>query len=173
MLRTALLLWILVLGTCPIVSSADELTPEKIRDIKALMSIGMPKEADLAVFSRQIDKVLFMLKRQHPDLSDASMSAMREEALKIYEVKRDEPGGLTDRLVVIYHKHLSDDDVKQILQFFATPVGQKVKGFLAVRQIEALPIVEQWGDEVAREWARAMVEVMIKEATPPPMGGPR
>ncbi len=173
MLRTALLLWILVLGTCPIVSSADELTPEKIRDIKALMSIGMPKEADLAVFSRQIDKVLFTMKRQHPDLSDASMSAMREEALKIYEVKRDEPGGLTDRLVVIYHKHLSDDDVKQILQFFATPVGQKVKGFLAVRQIEALPIVEKWGDEVAREWARAMVDVMMKEATPPPMGGPR
>jgi uncharacterized protein len=173
MVRIALLLWVLVAGAWPIASGADELTPEKIRDIKALMSIGMPKEAGLAVFSRQIDKALFMIKRQHPELTDASMSVMREEALKIYEAKRDEPGGLTDRLVVIYHRHLSDDDVKQILQFFATPVGQKVKAFLAVREIEALPIVEQWGDEVGREWARAMIEVLMKEATPPPMGGPR
>ena len=173
MLRIALLFWILVLGTWPLVSSADELTPEKIRDIKALMSISMPKEADLVIFSRQIDRALFMMKRQHPELSDASMSAMREEALKIYEAKRDEPGGLTDRLVVIYDKHLSDEEVKQILQFFATPVGQKVKGFLAVRQVEALPIVEQWGEEVAREWVRATVEIFMKEATPPPMGAPR
>jgi len=172
-MRIALLGWILVLGMWPIVSSADELTPEKIRDIKALMSISMPKEADLAVFSRQIDKALFMMKRQRPELTDSSMSAMREEALKIFELKRDEPGGLTDRLVVIYHRHLSDDEVKQILHFFATPVGQKVKGFLAVRQIEALPIVEQWGDEVAREWVRATVDIFMKEATPPPMGGPR
>jgi hypothetical protein len=173
MLRIAFLMWIVFLGTWPIVAGADELTAEKIRDIKVLMSIGMPKEADLAVFSRQIDNVLFLMKRQQPALSEASMSAMREEALKIYEVKRDEPGGLTDQLVVIYHKHLSHDDVKQVLQFFATPVGQTVKGFLAVRQIEALPIVERWGEEVAREWVRASVDIMMKEAMPPPMEAPR
>jgi len=173
MLRIAFLIWILFLGIWPIVAGADELTPEKIRDIKILMSIGMPKEADLAIFSRQIDNVLFLMKRQQPTLSDASMSAMREEALKIYEAKRDEPGGLTDQLVMIYDKHLSHDDVKQVLQFFATPVGQTVKGFLAVRQIEALPIVEKWGEEVAREWVRASVDIMMKEALPPPIGAPR
>jgi hypothetical protein len=75
--------------------------------------------------------------------------------------------------VVIYHKHLSHDDVRQVLQFFATPVGQTVKGFLAVRQIEALPIVERWGEEVAREWMRASVDIMMREAMPPPMGAPR
>ena len=101
------------------------------------------------------------------------MNAFREEGLKIFELKRDEPGGLTDRLVVIYDKHFSEEDVKQILQFFGTPVGRKVKGFLAVREIEALPIVEQWSEEVGREWARAMVDVMMKEATPPPIGTPR
>ena len=173
MLRIMFLTWILFLGTWPMVSHADELTPEKTRDIKVLMSIGMPKEADLAIFSRQVDNVLFLMKRQQPTLSDASMSAMREEALKIYEAKRDEPGGLTDQLVVIYHKHLSHDDVKQVLQFFATPVGQTVKGFLAVRQVEALPIVEKWGEEVAREWMRASVDIIMKEAMPPPMGAPR
>jgi hypothetical protein len=74
---------------------------------------------------------------------------------------------------VIYDKHFSEEDMKQILQFFSTPVGQKVKGFLAVRQIEALPIVEQWSEELGREWARATIDILIKEATPPPIGGPR
>jgi hypothetical protein len=174
MLRIALLFWILLLGSGSVVAaSADELPPQEIRDIKALISIGMPREADLTLFSMQMDKALSMTKQQHPEISDASISAMREQALRIYEVKRDEPGGLTDRLVVIYHKHLSADDVKQILEFFSTPIGQKVKGFLAVRQIEALPIVEQWSDEVVREFGRSMLEILMKEATAPPIGGPR
>ena len=171
--RIGLVLWILTAGIWPIVSGADELTPEKIRDIKALMSVSMPKEGDLAVFARQVDKQIFTIKRQHPELSDATLKAIREEGLKLFELKRDEPNGLTDRLVVIYDKHFSEEDMKQILQFFSTPVGQKVKGFLAVRQIEALPIVEQWSEELGREWARATIDILIKEATPPPIGGPR
>ena len=172
MRKIALSVWILSLAIAPLASSADEPTPQEIRDIKALMSISMPKGADLALFSRQVDQVLFMLQRQHPDLSDASVQAMREEGLKIYEAKREEPGGLTDRLVVVYHKHLSDDDVKQILRFFATPTGEKVRAFLAVRQIEALPIVEQWNEEVAREWVRATIQIMMKEVTPAPVEAP-
>lgn len=157
-----------LLAACSTLSCADELTPEKIRDIKALMSIGMPKEADLAVFTRQADQGFQMLKRQQPQLSDQTLKSMREEAIRVFELKRDEPGGLTDRLVAVYHKHLSHDDVKQILQFFETPVGQNVKAFLAVRQRDAQPIIDQWGQEVAREWARSMFEILMKEAMPPP-----
>jgi hypothetical protein len=169
-LKAIALLCVTVLATWSTLSSADELTPERILDIKMLMSIGMPKEGDVAVFSRQVDKALWMLKQQHPELSEQTRQSMHDEAIRLFQVKRDEPGGLTDRLVAIYHKHLSHDDVKQILQFFDTPIGQKVKGLLATRQIEALPIVEQWMDEVTRAWVQSMMETLMKQAMPPADG---
>jgi hypothetical protein len=43
-----------------------------------------------------------------------------------------------------------------------------------IRDVKALiGIVEQWSDEVVREFGRSMIEILMKEATAPPMGGPR
>ena len=173
MLKTVALLCIGLFVTGGAPSRADELTPEKIDDIKALMSITMPRETDLAVWSRQVEAGMWMLKQRDPSLSEQQIRSLSDEAIRLYGSKRDAPGGLTDRLVEIYHKHLSDDDVKQILEFFKTSTGQKVKSFLATRQIEATPIIQQFQQEVMTEWGKAVIEILIKQSMPPPMQAPR
>lgn len=173
MLKTAPLLCMVLILACGGPSRADDLTPEKIRDIKTLMSIGMPREADLAMWSRQVERTVWTLRQQHPQISDQQLRFMNDEAIRLYREKRDEPGGLTDRLVEIYHNHLSDDDVKQILDFFKTPIGQKVKSFLATRQIEAMPIIEQWQQEVLTAWLQSVMANMVRESMPPAKQTPR
>jgi hypothetical protein len=153
---------------------ADELTPEKTQDIKALMRISTPEQEDLQVKAREFEKAMFMAKQQNPNMSQATMNQLSDTALKVYQTKRDEPNGLVDRLVIVYHNHFSHDEVRQILQFFDTPIGQKVKDFLAVRQIEEQPITERWMQEdFMPAFGAAMMEVVMKQTMPPPSGGPR
>jgi hypothetical protein len=53
----------------------------------------------------------------------------------------------TDRLVGVYHKYLTDDEVKAVTLFYTTPAGQR---FAAV-EVEIVTDLGQAGNQVARE----------------------
>lgn len=53
-------------------------------------------------------------------------------------------GELEDLITGVYDRHFTTDDVKQLLAFYRTPVGQKV--------VAALPAITQESMVVGRDW---------------------
>lgn len=73
---------------------------------------------------------------------------------------------LTGLAMPVYDKYLSDADVKGLIEFYSTPLGQKVINVLPNIVAESGEKGRQWGEKIGRE---SMIEVLqehpeLKEA---------
>jgi hypothetical protein len=64
---------------------------------------------------------------------------------------------LTDLAIPVYDKYLSDADVKGLIEFYSTPLGQKVINVLPNIVTESGEKGRQWGENIGRE---SMIEVL-------------
>lgn len=70
-----------------------------------------------------------------------------------------DPNTLTELIVPIYDKYLSDDDVKGLIQLYQTPMGQKLITVLPKVAAESQQVGEKWGQELGRQ---CMMEVLAE-----------
>jgi hypothetical protein len=68
-------------------------------------------------------------------------------------------GQLIDLVVPIYDKYYSDDEVKQLIQLYQTPIGQKMLAVLPKITKESQEAGENWGQALGRE---CMQEVLAE-----------
>ena len=66
---------------------------------------------------------------------------------------------LTNQLVPIYDRYLSDEDIKGLVQFYQTPLGQKALGVLPKLSAEAQSVGSKWGQDLGRQ---SMIEVLAE-----------
>ncbi|MEO6800230.1 MAG: DUF2059 domain-containing protein [Rhodanobacter sp.] len=62
---------------------------------------------------------------------------------------------LLDRMVPVYQKHFTAEDVTGLLKFYKSPLGQKV--------ITQMPVTMAEGMKIGQQWGRERGESMIKE----------
>ena len=65
--------------------------------------------------------------------------------------KRLSPDDVTNQLVAIYDKHLSDEDIKSLLQFYGSPAGQKYAAEMPKITVEIQAANRAIGTRVAKE----------------------
>jgi uncharacterized protein len=65
--------------------------------------------------------------------------------------KKFSADGVTSRMVGIYDKHFTDDEIKGLLQFYGSPLGQKFAAELPKITTEILAADRAEGTRVARE----------------------
>jgi uncharacterized protein len=65
--------------------------------------------------------------------------------------KRLNPDEVTNQLVAIYDKHFSDDEIKGLLQFYGSPLGQKVAAEMPKVNAEIQAANRAMGTRVAKE----------------------
>ena len=65
--------------------------------------------------------------------------------------KKFDADQVTEQLVGIYDKHFTDDEVKGLLQFYGSPLGQKVAAEMPKINREMQAAVRQVGGKAARE----------------------
>jgi len=63
-----------------------------------------------------------------------------------------EPGGMIDRLTPVYAKHLTHDDIKQLLVFYRTDLGKKIINRMPVVTSESMAVGQQWGAGLAPDF---------------------
>lgn len=61
---------------------------------------------------------------------------------------------MEDSIVLVYDRHLSRDDVRELLRFYESPVGQRV--------IHELPQITQECMLIGQEWGRAKGELVMR-----------
>ena len=66
---------------------------------------------------------------------------------------------LTNQLIPIYNRYLSDEDIKGLIQFYQTPLGQKAINILPKLSTEAQSAGMRWGQDLGRQ---AMNQVLAE-----------
>src|SRR4030067_3394133 len=87
--------------------------PDKIADIRQL--IHMTGEGELGVQIMQ--QMITQYKQTMPDVPARFWDRFMQEV---------NPNDLTELVVPIYDRHFTHDDIKGLLKFYQTPLGQKL-----------------------------------------------
>ncbi|MFL2612816.1 MAG: DUF2059 domain-containing protein [Flavobacteriaceae bacterium] len=67
------------------------------------------------------------------------------------EFTKDVMGSLIDLLVPIYKKHFSEQDLKDAIQMYKTPIGKKISEKTPIIAQETMQASMQWGMELSQK----------------------
>ncbi len=148
-MKSGILLCVLLL-TLPLsgIAAGPESIPAPLRaDILRLIDMtGGAHMGELFgdAIARQISN---NLRASHPDISANAFSIIKDETNKTLA----DPGinkQLIEMLIPIYAKYYTDEDVRQMIAFYKTPLGKKIiKNNPAIAQA-SMQYGEQWGRNV-------------------------
>jgi hypothetical protein len=97
--------------------------PAKEADIRSLMELvgarDLVQDGENAAIEQSRDKLLATVPNN--DKGQAFVNAFAASYQKKFDVDQ-----VTDQLVEFYDKHFTDDEIKGLLQFYGSPLGQKV-----------------------------------------------
>lgn len=102
---------------------ARPIDPIKGADIRSLMELIGARDQMQDAVSNSSEQYREKLLATVPnnDKGQAFVTSFIESYQKKFDVDQ-----LTEQLVAIYDKHYTDDEIKTLLQFYGSPVGQKV-----------------------------------------------
>jgi len=66
---------------------------------------------------------------------------------------------LTDKMVPVYQRHFTADDIEGLLKFYRSPLGKKVVAEMPATMAEGMQVGQQWG----RARGQAMMAELQKE----------
>jgi uncharacterized protein len=102
---------------------AKPIDPVKDADIRSLMELIGARDQIQDAVSNSSEQYREKLLATVPnnDKGQAFVTSFIESYQKKFDVDQ-----MTEQLVAIYDKHYTDDEIKTMLQFYGSPVGQKV-----------------------------------------------
>jgi hypothetical protein len=67
------------------------------------------------------------------------------------EFTKDVMGSLIDLLVTVYKKHFSEQDLKDAIEMYKTPIGKKISEKTPIIAQETMQASMQWGMELSQK----------------------
>jgi uncharacterized protein len=110
--------------------------PVKDADIRSLLELVGAKDQVQDGVNNAADQFREKLQQTVPNTDKGA--AFVNAFLAAYQKKLDQ-NQINNQLVAIYDKHFSEDDIKGLLQFYGSPIGQKVAAEMpkVIREIQA------------------------------------
>lgn len=119
-----------------------EISEEKEKLIRELIEVSKMTRMGKQV----MDRMFQMMKQQHPDIPEKYWTQVRED------LDMDE---LVEKLIPIFDKYYTKSDLKKLLEFYKSPVGQKL--------VKVQPQITKEAMAVGREWGRSTAQEVVKD----------
>jgi len=103
-------------------------------------------------YEAAINQMLTMMKEQAPD-SDSEFFKLMEQEFTVKAMKE-----LFHKMVPVYAKYFTQEDLEQLIAFYETPIGQKFVNTTPMVMQESMQIGQEWGMELGKK-----IEKMMKE----------
>ena len=126
-------------------SSSPDIPSEKEQAIRKLME--MIGTADLGVQVSQ--QLLSQIRPAFPQVPESLWTEVAESL---------DPAELTGLAIPIYDRHFTMEELQALIDFYTTPVGQKVVKKLPLVAQESNAIGQQWGETKALEIVQRLAE---------------
>jgi hypothetical protein len=139
-MKKLLILVLIALISCTVPARAD-ISPEKRAAIESLLkATGMEK-----LMNQMIVQMIDTFKAQAPDVPQEFWDKLLQQ-MDTHE--------LIEKLMPIYDKYYTMDDLKAINAFYTSPVGQKLIANLPQITQESMQIGRQWGEDLGKRVAK-------------------
>ncbi|RPE12994.1 DUF2059 domain-containing protein [Chitinophaga lutea] len=130
---------LLIFIGCTFAASAQSMAKaESVKELAALT--GMRQ-----LMVQMMDQLFAQFKAQMPDVGDTAWAEMRKEIVV------DE---LLEMMVPVYQKNFSEEEMREMIGFYKTPLGQKM--------IQRLPSVMREAGEMGNVWGQNTAKRMLK-----------
>ncbi len=145
--------------TQPVKQSASPGVTAKIdqgkgADIRRLLDIGGTKASMSQAMAGMEQSIRPLLANSFPP------GEYRDKLIDLFFEKfhsKADPQQMLDLAVPIYDKYLSDEEVKGLIEFYSTPLGQKAVNVLPKMMSECGEAGRKWGEGIGRE---SMMDVL-------------
>ena len=136
-------------------AQAAAIDPDKEADIRSLMELVGAREMVQDGISTSTEQYREKLLATVPnsDKGQAFVNAFADAYQKKVDVDQ-----ITDQLVGVYDKHFTDEEIKGLLQFYGSPLGQKVASEMPKISREIQAHSRAAGAKAAKEALQALKE---------------
>jgi hypothetical protein len=135
-----------MLGATP--AQAESSSAEKQHDIRRLIELtgmaGVTAQCSDAM-SRQL---VFVFREARQDVPDDLFLIIRKELDSFYAEHATGPNGMVERVVPLYDKHFSHAEIRELLKFYQSELGQKTAAVSPLLSRESLEAGLAWGQEM-------------------------
>lgn len=129
-------------------AAANSIDPQKDSDIRSLLELIGARDMIQDAANNSTEQYRQKLISLTPN-NDKAQDAVNSY-LAVFQKKYD-VDAMADQLVAIYDKHYTDDEIKGMLQFFGSPLGQKVAAEMPKISKEVQLAVRNTSGQAARE----------------------
>jgi hypothetical protein len=163
-LRTLAVLALLALFGAPIglrpAAAQSPATPEALQAAKDLVSV-VSKDTMGQLVTQVTGQVWPMIERglraKQPDISAAVLADLRKEFERI---QMDYMSGLMNDAPVIYARHFSADELRELLAFYRTPIGAKALRELPQITAEVMALIMPRLQQVQQQTMGAFTKIL-------------
>ena len=110
---------------------------------KSLVVDFMSAQGQFETFNATIDQM-------------ASMMALTLDDCEKELLSKEVMGSLVDLLVPIYKNHFTEQDLKEAIELYKTPIGKKISEKTPIIAQETMQVSMQWGMELAEKMQKYM-----------------
>jgi uncharacterized protein len=128
------------------VRAADQpADPQKEKDVRTLLELSGAAKMGQQMF----DAVVGQVRKLHPDVPAEFWTEMAKEV---------DFDGLITQIVPVYANHFTDDEIKELIKFYESPVGRKLVHEQPAMMQESMGIGQKWGYELSVKVTKRMTE---------------
>lgn len=159
---TRMICWLLLV-LCPTLSHADELTAQKTNDIRKLIVSTGGTKIGVQFAGAVTQNLSTTLRKARPDIPERFFTVLHKELVTLFEERMNAPGGMVERVTPIYAKHFTHPEIKELLAFYQTSIGQKAIDVLPRVVAESMVAGQAWGESLAPEINRRVAATLKRE----------
>lgn len=151
---------LLSLNACQAFSADEALTPEKKADIERLLDMTGALALGQQMSAMMVGQFTNVIKQANPNIPKELIDKLPEIVNSVID---ENIGTFKQSAILIYNKHFSHEDVKQMIAFYSTDLGKKTIRVMPTLMQESMRAGQQWGQRLAPEIERRVRDRFKKE----------
>lgn len=136
--------------------ASPQADPAKEAEIRRLLEITGAQKMMLNISNQMTDQIRSTLLRQLPP---GERSKQIADSFKQKWMERASSDKLLGLIIPIYDRHLTREDIRGLIEFYQSPLGQRLLQVLPQITQESMQAGVQWGQETSQ----SILEEMQKE----------
>jgi hypothetical protein len=120
------------------------------------------KEVETMLRLTGMEKLMAQIKTQMISGLQAQMKQVPESFWEKFQEKMD-TRELLEKLIPLYDKYYTIEDLKAVNAFYASPAGQKVLSTLPQIMQESMKLGQEWGERIGKQAAEEAAKELEKK----------
>jgi hypothetical protein len=149
----------------PAQGQGQDIDPAFRADIVKTMELTGTSKIGRQMATMISQQMLQNLKTQHPELPARNFQIVQEVAEKEFENAFEGPDGLQSKMIPLYAKYFTAEDIKGLIAFYQGPLGQKSLSVMPALMQDAMKIGQQWAAEATPRVQEAIKKRIDAEGT--------